>query len=82
MGKGWKSGRIEEILISLICVWLGWKHGKMRKMSLYKFTYKPLIIIIIIIIIYAQLKQKSGKQSTPKKKEDNHSNLLKNINHA
>ena len=50
MGKGWKSGRIEEILISLICVWLGWKNGKMREMSLYKFTYKPLIIIIIIII--------------------------------
>ena len=57
MGKGWKSGRIEEILISLICVWLGWKHGKMRKMSLYKFTYKPL------------MKKKKKKNPIKKKKK-------------
>ena len=26
MGRGWKSGRIEKILVFLICVWLeGWK---------------------------------------------------------
>ena len=31
MEKGWKSGRIEKILISFICVWLeGWKSERME----------------------------------------------------
>ena len=40
---GWKSGRIENILISLIFVWLGVKSGGMKKVSLYKFTYTLLL---------------------------------------
>ena len=38
MVEGWKSGRIEKILISLIFVWLG-----VEKVSLYKFTHIPLL---------------------------------------
>ena len=47
-GKGmekWEDKR--DFNFSNLCL-VGWKHRKMRKMSLYKFTYKPLIIIIII----------------------------------
>ena len=38
MVEGWKSGRIEKILISLIFVWL-----RVEKVSLYKFTHIPLL---------------------------------------
>ena len=79
MEKGWKSKRIEEILISLICVWLEWKHAKMRKMNLYKFTSKPLIKKIKIKT--SPIKTKKWQTINPKRK-DNHSNLLKNKNHA
>ena len=44
MGKGWKSERIENILVSLICVCLGGgKVKKWKKISLYKFTHMPLL---------------------------------------
>ena len=45
----------------------------MKKVSLYKFTYIPLLIND------TQLKQKSDKQP---KKISNHLNLLKNKNHV
>ena len=36
MEKGWKSERIEKILVSLICVWLeGWKSGKMENIFFF-----------------------------------------------
>ena len=38
MVEGWKNGRIEKILISLIFVWL-----RVEKVSLYKFTHIPLL---------------------------------------
>ena len=43
MVEGWKSKRIEKILISLIL--FGWeqKNGRMEKVSLYKFTHIPLL---------------------------------------
>ena len=55
MGKKWKSGRRDDILVFLICVWLGggkvegWKFflfgweekWKDRKMTLNKFTHMP-----------------------------------------
>ena len=32
MERGWKSGRIENILVSLICVWMrGWKNEEVKK---------------------------------------------------
>ena len=55
MVRGRKSERIENILISLIFVWLG-----VEKMSLYKFTHIPMLKND------SQLKQKSDKQ--PKNK--------------
>ena len=41
--RGWKSGRIEKILFSLLFVWLGVESGEMEKMSLNKFTQIPLL---------------------------------------
>ena len=41
--RGWKSGRIENILFSLLFVWLGVESGEMEKMSLNKFTQIPLL---------------------------------------
>ena len=64
--EGWKSGRIENILISLIFVWLGVKSGGMEKVSLYKFTYT------LLLKIDGQLIQKSDKQPEKKKKKSNH----------
>ena len=49
---GWKSGRIENIWFSLLCVWLeGWKtllfgwreKGKDGKYNLYKLTIITLL---------------------------------------
>ena len=40
--EGWKSRRIENILISLLFVGWEWKSGSMEKVSLYKFTHIPL----------------------------------------
>ena len=40
---GWKSGRIENILISFLFVWLGVKSGGKEKVSLYKFTHIHLL---------------------------------------
>ena len=59
MVGGWKSGRIEKILIFLIFVWLRVKKWRIEKMSLYKFIY------ILLLKNDVQLKQKSDKQ--PKK---------------
>ena len=62
-GEVRKSGRIENILISLIFVWLRVKSGGMEKMSLYKFTHIPLLKND------AQLKQKvtsNQKTKSPK----------------
>ena len=61
MVGGWKSGRIEKILIFLIFVWLGVKKWRIEKMNSYKFTHIPLLKNDV------QLKQKSDKQP-PKKK--------------
>ena len=41
--RGWKSGRIEKILFSLLFVWLGVESGEMEKMRLNKFTQIPLL---------------------------------------
>ena len=36
MGRGWKSGRIEKILVFLICVWLeGWKSEGMKNFFIW-----------------------------------------------
>ena len=43
MVGGWKSGRIQNILISLIFVWLGVEKWRDEKMSLNKFTHIPLL---------------------------------------
>ena len=56
---GWKSGRIEKILIFLIFVWLRVKKWRIEKMNLYKFIH------ILLLKNDIQLKQKSDKQ--PKK---------------
>ena len=53
-----------------------WKSAGMEKVSLYKFTYIPLLKND------AQLKQKNDKQPKKKKKKYNHANLLKNKNHV
>ena len=63
----------ENILISLLFVWLGLGSEKVEewiKMSLYKFTHIPLLKND------AQLKQKSDKQ--PKKKKS-HKFIFKKI---
>ena len=67
MMGGWKSGRIEKILISPLLFGWEWKSGGIKKMSLYKFTHTPLLKND------GQLKQKNNKQ--PKKKQS--PNLLK-----
>ena len=75
MGKKWKSRRRDDILVFLICVWLGggkvegWKFflfgweekWKDRKMTLNKFTHMP-----------------SLKNDAQLKKKKNHWSLLKN----
>ena len=39
MGRGLKSGRIKEILVSLICVWLeGKKNGRIKRRN---YTLPP-----------------------------------------
>ena len=43
MVGGWKSGKIEKILISLIFVCLGVEKWRDKKVSLYKFTHKKLL---------------------------------------
>ena len=44
IGKKWKSGKIENILVYLICVWLGVEKLRDEKnKSLYKFIHKPLL---------------------------------------
>ena len=43
MMGGWKSGRIEKILISPLLFGWEWKSGGIKKMSLYKFTHTPLL---------------------------------------
>ena len=56
MVRGWKSGRIEKTLFSLLFVWL--KVEKLRdekKISLNKFTH------ILLLKNDTQLKQKSDK---------------------
>ena len=38
---GWKSGRIEKILFSLLFVWLGvekWRNGKNEFEKIYSYT--------------------------------------------
>ena len=36
MERGWKSERIEKILVSTICVWLGgWKSGEMENFFIW-----------------------------------------------
>ena len=57
MVEGWKSGKIEKILISLIFVYLEmkkWKGGRIEKVSLYKFMH------ISLLKNDAQLKPKKG----------------------
>ena len=81
MGKKWKSGRRDDILVFLICVWLGggkvegwnfflfgWEEKwKDRKMTLYKFNHMPLLTI-------KKRKKRKGKQPAGKKK--NHWSLI------
>ena len=46
MVGGWKSGKIEKILISLIFVCLEmrkWNGGRIEKVSLYKFMHISLL---------------------------------------
>ena len=52
MVGGWKSGRIENFLFSLLFVWLGVEKWKDEKMGLNKFTLK------LLLNNDAQLKQK------------------------
>ena len=49
----------------------GWKSKDVKKMSLYKFTYKPLSKNDI------QLEQKNGKQPTPNQKIKTITNFIK-----
>ena len=72
MDGEWKSGRIKKILISLLFVWFRMEKWRNEKVSLYKFTYTPLLKND------SQLKQKIDKQ--PKKNQS--SSLLKNKNHV
>ena len=72
---GWKSERIENILISLIFVCWEWKSEGMEKMSLYKLTHTPLLKID------DQLKQKSDKQLL-KKLIKKITQFIKNKNHV
>ena len=65
MMRGWKSGRIEKIWFSFMCVWLGgWKSGGMKNSfvlvekknerincSFYEFTLMPLLRKKIAVII-------------------------------
>ena len=62
MDGEWKSGRIKKILISLLFVWFGMEKWRNEKVSLYKFTYTPLLKND------SQLKQKIDKQPKKKKK--------------
>ena len=57
--EGWKSRRIENILISLLFVGWEWKSGSMEKVSLYKFTHIPLT------------KNDAQKVTSKKKKKEN-----------
>ena len=44
MVGGWKSGRIEKILFSLLFLFCWeWKSGRMKKMNLNKFTHILLL---------------------------------------
>ena len=43
MEKGWKNRMIEKIIISLLCVSWEWKSRRIKKVSLYKFTYISLL---------------------------------------
>ena len=56
MVGGWKSERIEKILIFLIFVWLRVKKWRIEKMSLYKFIH------ILLLKNDVQLTQKNDKQ--------------------
>ena len=88
MGKGLKSGRIEEILISFNCVQLGQKSRGMEKKSLYEFTNKPLLKNDVQLKkSYKQstkkrqspkiiLKKSCPKKSKKKKEEENHVQLI------
>ena len=76
MGKKWKSGKGDDILVFLICVWLGggkvegwifflfgWEEKwKDRKMTLNKFTHMPSLKND------AQLKKKNHWSLLKKKK--------------
>ena len=75
MVGGWKSEIIEKILISFFLfsffVWLRvkkWRDGKNEFAQIYS---------LLLLKDDAQLKQKSDKQPTKKKKKYNHPNLLK-----
>ena len=71
MMGGWKSGRIENILISLIFVWWEWKSGVTEKVSLFKFTH------ILSLKNLCPIKKKISNKKT--KKKCNHPNLIKKI---
>ena len=69
-----KSGRIEKILVSLICVWLeGWKSGEIenffvwlqREIGGLKMEFVR-IYSYVLIKNNAQLREKKGKQTTKK----------------
>ena len=72
MGRAWKSERIENILVSISCIWLGVE--KLRNEKLFCFArekserVKKIIYINWLICPYLKLKKERSKLSKKKKK--------------
>ena len=83
MGRVWKSERIEKILISIFCVWLGLE--KLRNGNLFCLTrekgerMKKVIYINWLICSYLKFKKKEEVKNKKKKKKKKviRPNLLK-----
>ena len=80
MGRAWKSERIENILVSISCIWLGVE--KLRNEKLFCFArekserVKKIIYINWLIYPYLKLKKERSKLSK-KKKKSNQSKFIK-----